>query len=501
VRDLARHWLVVAETDAAMVTTAASWVRRAGDEAAAAADIDEAIARYEQACVLWSMSDAEHGETLLRLGSALSACGRSAEADDRFRQALHLAEATGDERLYARAAVGLAGVVRYGIHDPERISMLERAVAKLPAEDHVLRTMSAAMLKRQLGFDDGDDAYERRQQAARLVLDAVSQPDLSDELLLTLGTARDAIMVDDPDVLVRLSRRTIQAGTAARQLHVQAHGWYGQAWAALELADADGWCEATEAFAAVAAELSLPFELALASTMQATTALIEGRYADAQAAAARSFRLGVDADPNALAIHLTNTVMTEIDLGHASSMVAIMGANRDALAEVPTFMAGFAITAALGGQVELARELLSWQASKGFGRVRRDLEWLPVIGFLSHTAAVLGELDHAGELYGLLASHPARAVRVGPLAGWWGPTDHHLGALSRVLGDLERAEWHLREAIRTCRRMEARPWLARCQLELARTLDARAVPREPQRLRSAAAELSGELGAPGLVDR
>src|SRR3954451_19274215 len=47
--------------------------------------------------------------------------------------------------------------------------------------------------------------------------------------------------------------------------------------------------------------------------------------------------------------------------------------------------------------------------------LRRDLEWLPVIGLLCHACITIAEPRYASGLYQQLASHPARAVRVGPL--------------------------------------------------------------------------------------
>ncbi len=74
-------------------------------------------------------------------------------------------------------------------------------------------------------------------------------------------------------------------------------------------------------------------------------------------------------------------------------------------------------------------------------------------------------------LHDLLAAQPARAVRIGPLAGWWGPVDFHLGGLRRVQGRVDEAIVLLRRAVATCEVLGARPWRARCQLELARLLD------------------------------
>lgn len=499
--DLARHWAAVAAEDPSASAAAAIWAHRAGDAASAAADIDRAIDQYERAARLWVEPTRDHVETLLSLGSVLSSLSRRDEADARFRAALGLAEAIGDGSLVARAAIGLAFTVRYGVVEPERVALLEKALSGLGPDDFVLRTMTAAMLKRQLGFDSSDAAYRRRQEAAAIVLDAVSRPELERELLLTLGTARDAIMVDDPQVLARLSRATIAIGEAERRLHVSAHGWYGQAWAALELADGHAWQEAVESFSTVAAELDLPFEQAVARTMAATTALIEGRYADAERLAAEAHAIGAGADPNADTTFLAATVIAGVDLGRGAAMVEMMRANHDELVGVPTFLAGFAATAALSGATELARELLDQHIETGLHAVRRDLEWLPVMGFLASTASRVGTPHVGRELYELLSEHPAAAVRVGAIAGWWGPTDHHLGGLCRRMGRVDEAERRLRRALRTSHSMRARPWRARSQLELAELLERRpGSAGEVSDLRAEAEATAAELGAPGLLE-
>jgi transcriptional regulator with XRE-family HTH domain/tetratricopeptide (TPR) repeat protein len=503
--DIARHWAAVAVEDPTAAPAAATWAHRAGDAASAAADIDQAISQYERAERLWAGPTREHAETLLSLGSVLSSLSRTEEGDLRFRAALALGEAIGDRRLFARAAIGLATTVRYGVAEPDRVALLEHALVDLDPDDGVLRAMTAAMLKRQLGFDPSEAAYQRRQQAAAIVLEAVSQPVLSDELLLTLGAARDAITVDDPRVLDRLSRATVAVGVAQRRLHVTAHGWYGRAWSALELADGPGWHEAIESFSAVAQELDVPFEHALAKTMEATTALIEGRYADAETHAARAHAIGSGADPNADTILLTNTVIAGVDLGRGPAMVGLMKANRTQLATVPTFLAGLTGTAAFSGETELARELLDEHLTAGLASVRRDLEWLPVMGFLASTAARIDAVDAARELYELLVEHPALAIRVGPIAGWWGPSDYHLSGLCRLMGRLDEAERRMRRSVRTSVLMSSPPWQARSQIELARLLDlqhettGRAFGAEAVELRSAAAETAASLSAPGLL--
>ena len=89
------------------------------------------------------------------------------------------------------------------------------------------------------------------------------------------SASRDSIPVDDPVVLGHL-RAQIQLASARRSSAC----WpsvYSRAWSTLELGDAAGWAEAVAGYTAVAAELGLPYRRAMASTMAATTALLEGR--------------------------------------------------------------------------------------------------------------------------------------------------------------------------------------------------------------------------------
>ncbi len=214
-------------------------------------------------------------------------------------RALGVADDLDDVALYGRAAIGLAATVRYGRSDPQRITVLDTAIARLGPDEGVLRPTAAAMLKRQLGFDPSESAFERRQQAARLVLDAVSrrapQPRAAPvarhrsrlDRRRRPGGARPA---EPPD-----HRRRV----LPRNLLVLANGWYGAAWSALELADRTAWDTAVTSFTAIADEIGLPYELALASTMAASTALMEGRYGDADRHSQRAFDLSAGTDPNA----------------------------------------------------------------------------------------------------------------------------------------------------------------------------------------------------------
>jgi tetratricopeptide (TPR) repeat protein len=501
--DIARHWSIVAASDKSAQPSAAHWAMRAGDAAAAATDIDEAVVRYQQAEQLLRAGTTEHAEALIRLGAAENALGRLEQADEHLRAAQELADGLGDHVLFARAVIGRTGTVLYGHSDPERVAALERSIATLEPDQHVLRISAASMLKRQLGYDRSPDAFQRRQHAAHIVLDAVTAPQLSRELLLSLGSARDSMAVDDPVELGRLSLKMIEAASRPRNLGVLANGWFWNAWSTLELGDLPGWNRATTAFTEVANQLRLPFEMSMAAIMASTVALLEGRYAQSETLSQEALTLGMEGgDPNASSAHLIGAVLRGLDLGQAPDMIDLMKAMRAELADVPTFMGGLTMTAAVAGDHDLTRELLAEQTTAGFENAKKNLEWLPSLGFLSHACAIVDDTSAAEILYAELVTATATAIRIGPIAAWFGPVDYHLGALCRVLGRHDEARSRLRAALTMCQQWRSEPWLARSQNELARALDhdrTNASHQEALALRHAATTTLTAIGASGIA--
>lgn len=448
VAQVARHWTVVADVDSSATVSAASWSVRAGDAALASAAAEEAIARYESAVALWTRSTTEHADTLIRLGNALYSCGRGIEADERFREAFQLAQGLNDDELVARAALGLCKAFATGETDEERVAALEAALARLPTDDEVLRPAVAAMLVRQLLFDRSPEATERREELWPEVGRIVTSDAVSPELLLTLASVQEFIPVSDPEPLDRVSRRTIALARDRRDLFALANAWWCQAWSALERADPGDWSTAVSSFDQVAQELQLPAQTGLAASLRSTAAQVTGHLDEARAlaetAATDLTRAG---HPSAQMLQLSRSVLIGWDDGQAGELLPLMTSLAADFASVATFQAGLTLTAALAGDHDLARHLLDRMAGFGFSRIRPDVEWLAVVSFYSHACTATGAVEHAESLYDVLATSVAVGVRCGPLLGWWGPVDHHLGALCRLLGRRDEAARRLQHAL------------------------------------------------------
>jgi tetratricopeptide (TPR) repeat protein len=464
---IARHWAEVAASDRSATAAAARWTVRAGDAALSVAATEEAIAHFERARQWWAGATVEHIETLIKLATALFSSGRTEEADQHYRAALALARGLGQVTLQARAAIGLGRTLVLGQVDPERVAALEEVVDRLDPSESAMRVMVHAMLLRSLLFDRSLATTTRRNEIAGEVLAALDRPDVPTELLIDLGSVRDFLPITDPGPLDRLTRQIVAVAEQRRELLALANGWWGQAWSALERADPVAWAGAVAGHRRAAEQLGSPGELSVSVSLQCVTAQIEGRADDAVVLADLTLQHGRAAnDPNADTLRMARSALFALDAGQAAETLPVMIELSRDFANVATFQAGLTLTAAIAGDDELARKLLDDQGTLDFRDVRLDVEWLGVIAFLAHASVLVGDRAHCIALHDLLVKSPATAVRLGSLVGWWGPVDHHLGAMCRVLGRFEEAKIHIERALAIEDVMGAAPFRARSQQEL-----------------------------------
>jgi hypothetical protein len=118
--------------------------------------------------------------------------------------------------------------------------------------------------------------------------------------------------------------------------------------------------------------------------------------------------------------------------------------------------------------------------------------------FLAHTCQLIGAASEAEEVYRWLSLSSCTVVRVGPLVGWWGPIDHHLGTLAALLGRSGEAEERLERALSIERRMGAQPFAARtlAQLAAVRRLTR---PDAADKTAEEAEDLAQTMGAAGII--
>ena len=194
---------------------------------------------------------------------------------------------------------------------------------------------------------------------------------------------------------------------------------------------------------------------------------------------------------------LCRGLLRAVDQGLAQDVLPLLIASTE-YQHIASFDAGTALVAALAGDRDTAGAGLKRLVASGFQGAPRGADWLAPTAFLAHACALIGARDEAPALYDSLSRTAATAVRVGPMAGWWGPVDHHLGCLAWLIGRPDEAEQRLRRALQVEDRMGARPFAARTLARLASVLAENA----PQAARAAgddAMATAKAVGASGVI--
>lgn len=514
--ELASHWAAVAAVDPSATTTAAAWAVRAGDVALESAAADEAIARYQEASSLWATATYGHTDALIRLGMALQYRGRADEADARFREAMHLAAALHDPRLQARAAIGFGRRYPYWETDQDRLRALESCLGDLsgqPEADEPLRLTIMGLIVTQVINGFHPEEAERRDQLCAHLARVADDPSTADDVLLSIGRTRLYDFFEDPVALDRVALRLVNVAEGRSDLRVAAVGRFSQALAAIDQGNMELLDRAVDGYRQVAERLDDPRERSQAATARATIAFIEGRYADSADLSEEAVKLGRESgDFNADLVYYAQGLLRAVDQGQASDVLPLLLAS-DEYKQIASFNAGTALCAALAGEDDLAQNILDGMLRNGFDGSPRGADRLSSTAFLAHACCVIGSSSHAGELVAALGQQPCGVVRVGPLIGWWGPVDHHMGSLSRLVGRFDEAEQRLRSAIETSSRMGAKAFEARSRAELAFALaekgtgasndvrgDRAYAKDEIDRLLTEALQITDSLGASGVQE-
>ena len=115
------------------------------------------------------------------------------------------------------------------------------------------------------------------------------------------------------------------------------------------------------------------------------------------------------------------------------------------------------------------------EAHEAFLRVRdveppRDADWLGTQAMCAEVCALLGDVDRAREIYARLLPFADRVALLGGFTICLGSVSRPLALLAHSFDDRTAATHHFEAAIAMHARLGARPWVVRCQLELARCL-------------------------------
>lgn len=441
-------------------------------------------------------------ELLLALGESQWNAGDFEHAQQSFREA---AEVASERRLpehLARAALGYGGRMAFGagLRDEALIAMLEAGLKALPEDHQALRARVMARLAEALTFSE---ARERRAS-------------LCEQALAIARTRRDPVAVASvltnehwalwsPANLERRLAISNEIVTLAQQVNDRVLETEGRMWLVSDLMEA-GDIEAVdrefEIWAALAEKLRQSYQLWAVAVARAMRTLMRGLLEEGESQAQQALEIG-QRDRNQNAVQLFGVQLSNVrrEQGRWHELEAPLKVFVEQFPSIPTWRCALAAMYGQGGRDAEARREFDVVAADGFAAFREDLFWLANITLAADTSAALGDVERASLLYEQLLPYPRRCVMAGPFTACWGSSSRTLGLLAATMARWGEAELHFQEALEQNRKLGARPWLARTQLEYAAMLSSRGAPADSERALELVAEVLETARELSLTDR
>lgn len=424
-------------------------------------------------------------------------------AKDLCEQAAKTAIARRAPELLARAAVRFGGSTPTGadIDDPRSAWIIDEAL-KLdlsPRWEALVAGRAVHVFYWRLPLDERRQMLERAVQAAAVAADpaialdvqvhrfwALAGPDSAPERAGIVDTLSElASQVDEPDL-------QLEALKCRLHLHVERGRFPAASHASRALRD-------------IARRWRLVEPERLATAWDATVAALEGRWGQAEAAAARSqelFRRRGHRFQAAVAYRM-QTLMIRAFTGDLNEHLQWTTALADGDPRRPVWRALAAWSAAELGRADVAREHLANIDLAAFTAAERRLDWWPVLVGCTQAVTLLGDAERAR----LLADTWSRDLdewAVMGIVAVYGISAHFAGLARTAAGDLDGAVTALERAVERHHDRGARPLEAASRAALADALARRNGPGDAARsalVRADAAVAAGELGLTNLQRR
>jgi hypothetical protein len=376
--------------------------------------------------------------------------------------------------------------------DSAAVALLEEALQALP-DEHPLRARLVARLAIETYYANtpagrkrlGDEAVRRaRSGDATALLDALN----ARHAALWSAAYLDE-RLQTAEEMVALAR---EVGDAEREL--QGRNW--RVTDLLERGDLAAAGEEIAAHAALAERLRLPAYGWWAPMWRATLAILEGRFADAEALVET-----LGGDPNAdlyadIQRYALAWARERFELADAAPIEREAGRPAEY-----AYRAGWAWILCLEGRPDEARAQIDWVTGDGFARFKDDMNSLAALAELTQALVLLDEPGPAEGILARLAPYAERNVLNGRGAAGYGSAAHHVAALTALLGRHAEAEPRFEAALRHNAALGSRPWVARTQERYAASLHARGEHARARELAGAAAETARALGIGPLAAR
>jgi DNA-binding CsgD family transcriptional regulator/tetratricopeptide (TPR) repeat protein len=497
--DLAHHFTAAAPLGGA--ERAVDYNLRAAEAATAALAFDEAALALRTALRLGIADERERAEVELALGVACYRAGRGSEALEAYRGVAAIARAAGNADLLARAAVGFENSCwRMAAVDAGALELLTEAAAMQGEEDSGRRVMVLSGQARACAFLGDHDRSARLRDESIEVARRLGDRRALATVLMRAYWARGTTGLDE--ILEMLTEsRDLAADLGDIELQAEAMEW--RISALIALGDLESARQELAEVYEMASRVGQPFIIHVAQHYRSTIALSDGRLAEAEETAERSFewgRLLTGRDPTATyGVQMFGIRREQGRLAELAPVVRILAASKD---QGGAWGPGLAVVLAELGMHDEARRELERVRRKGLMELRTGL-WLASLVYLADAVALVGDDALAAEVYTELLPSAGSIVTVGHGVACYGSADRYLGVVAATAGEREIARGHLEVALEVDRAMGAWTWLAHSQYALGKLLvqaggDDRARGR---RLLQEAGSLAERIGMPTLLGR
>jgi hypothetical protein len=449
--EVAHHQLAAARLsgDAAEACTAAMAAASAAGTAMDGTAYEDAVGWLEAAIAVLPSDAAEpdRGELLCALGDAALAAGERERSRRAFTAAAERARRSDRVDLLVAAALGVTGGAtgfEVDLADPDRLTLLEEALAALPADDSVLRCAVSARLSVALAFTGAED------RRVELADDAVAMARrLGDPRALAVALAAWCDAVAGPDHVTARQAAATEIIVSAHAAHDRSLELLGIRLEVVALAEAGDWAgvdRAVDSYTRVVRSVRQPGLMWLEPLWRGARATMRGDSAAEAEHEVELTRLAeASGSSNAELLQLTQRFAR----GVLSGSPPQVGVTRF-LELAPDLAAASYCTLALlragAGDLPEARGMLeAYLVTRA--ATAQDSEWLPEMVQAAQTAELTGHREAAAEVYANLSPYAGLFAVEGILAATWGCVDAYLAALARMLGRPEAARRHLDAAL------------------------------------------------------
>lgn len=427
--------------EATAAATAAALAARTALERTA---FEDAVGWLEAGLSVLPPGGPGRGELLCALGDAALAAGDPARARHAFASAADLARRDDRPALLAAAALGSTGGTtgfEVDLSDPDRVGLLEEALAALPASEAGLRSAVSARLSVALAFTG---AERRRRELAD---DAVaSARALGDPRVLADALAARCEALAGPDHVAERRAAATEIVGCAQQAHDRPRELLGRRLRIVALAEAGHWAPLDteiDAYARVADQVRrpglvwyVPLWRGTRAAMRGDAAAVERHRAELDGLVARSG--SVNAELLAMTQHLCRATYEE----RPAEIRVLLDRFLTLSGHIPAAAyCSLALMHAVDGDCVRTGQLLEAYL-EARASTARDSEWLPEMTQAAISAALTGHRAAAETVYAALAPYAGLFAVEGILAGTWGCVDAHLGRLARLLDRTADAERH-----------------------------------------------------------